>query len=274
MKIALSVGVQQTTYRDIAFAGDFERTATRLAELGYDGAELQIRDPETLDVPALKAVLARYGLAMPVIATGLAWTEEGLSFTDPDPAVRAAAVARIKAQIRLAAELETMVMLGLLRGRHAGRVNREQADPWLLEALVECADYSAPLGVRIVIEPIDRFEVDQIHSTQDGLALLDRLGYGHVGLVLDTFHLNIEDVSFEESIRQAGPRLFHFHLSDSNRGYPGAGHIDFASIIRTLREIGYTGFVSGEFMPKPDADTAARRCIEHMRPLLKQTKDQ
>ena len=268
MRLALSVGVQQTQYRDIAFAGDFERTAARLAELSYDGAELQIRDPRAIDVSALKAVLARHGLALPVIATGLAWTEDRLSFTDLDPAVRAAAVARIKAQIDLAVELETMVMLGLIRGRHAGRVSREQADPWLLAALAECAEYSAPLGVRIVIEPIDRFEVDQIHSTQDGLALLHQLGYAHVGLVLDTFHLNIEDVSFEESIRQAGPRLFHFHLSDSNRGYPGAGHIDFASIIRTLREIGYTGFVSGEFMPWPDAATAARRCIEHMRPLL------
>jgi sugar phosphate isomerase/epimerase len=123
--------------------------------------------------------------------------------------------------------------------------------------------------VRIVVEPVDRFEVDLIHSTQDGLALLDEIGYANVGLVLDSFHLNIEDVSVEGSIRAAGDRLWHFHLSDSNRWHPGAGHIDFAAIVRTLREMGYEGYVSGEFMPKPDADTSARRCIEHMRPLLK-----
>ncbi len=268
MRLALSVAVQQTRYGDIAFAGDFAATAGRLAELGYDGAELQVRDPAAIDVPALKAVLARYRLAVPVIATGLAWTEDGLSFTDPDPAVRAAAVKRIQAQISFAAELETMVMVGLVRGRHAGKVSRGQGMAWLLEALAACAAFSASLGVRLVIEPIDRFETDLIHSTQDGLALLDQLGYDHVGLVLDTFHLNIEDVSIEGSIRQAAERLFHFHLSDSNRWHPGAGHIDFGSVIRTLHEIGYTGFVTGEFMPRPDADTAAQRCVEYIRPLL------
>jgi sugar phosphate isomerase/epimerase len=142
---------------------------------------------------------------------------------------------------------------------------------WLVEALRECAAASAGTGVRIVIEPINRFEADFTHSARDGLELLERVGYDHVGLILDTFHMNIEEPSIEESIRLTGPRLFHFHLSDSNRGHPGAGHIDFASMVRTLADMGYDGFLSGEFMAKPDPETAARRMIEHMRPILRET---
>jgi sugar phosphate isomerase/epimerase len=164
-----------------------------------------------------------------------------------------------------------MVMLGLIRGRRTAGVAEDQMMAWLVEALRECAAASAGTGVRIVIEPINRFEADFTHSAGDGLDLLERVGYDHVGLILDTFHMNIEEPSIEESIRLTGPRLFHFHLSDSNRWYPGAGHVDFASVVHTLAGMGYDGFLSGEFMAKPDPETAARRMIEHMRPILSQT---
>lgn len=171
---------------------------------------------------------------------------------------------------RLIQRLAEMVMLGLTRGRISEGEARNQAMTWLIESVKPCAAFARDLGVRIVIEPINRFQTDLILSTQDGLAFLEQIGYDNVGLVLDTSHLNIEDKRIEASIRSAKGRLFHFHVSDSNRGYPGAGHIDFASVIRTIREIGYAGFVSGEFTSLPDAETAARRAIDHLRPLLRQ----
>jgi sugar phosphate isomerase/epimerase len=88
-----------------------------------------------------------------------------------------------------------------------------------------------------------------------------------MGLLLDTFHMNIEEPSIEESIRICGDRIFHFHVADSNRWYPGAGHLDFGSILGTLYSLGYEGFVSGEFMPLPDADTSAEHGITHLRKL-------
>ena len=88
-----------------------------------------------------------------------------------------------------------------------------------------------------------------------------------IEILLDTFHMNIEEPSIEESIRACGERIFHFHVADSNRWHPGAGHLDFGRILTTLFETGYTGFFSGEFMPKPDADTGARRAIEYLRSL-------
>jgi sugar phosphate isomerase/epimerase len=276
VKLSLAISAQATRYGDVAFVGDLDRNIGRLAQMGYDGVELGIRDPQAMNAAELEVLLARHGLVCPVISTGQAWIEERLSFTSPDLKVREAAVERIRQHIALAARMNTlpgaaghpMVMLGLIRGKRTEGVSDEQAMAWLVEALQVCASVSSRAGVRLVIEPINRFEADFIHSARDGLALLERVGYDHVGLILDTFHMNIEEPSIEESMRLVGPRLFHFHLSDSNRWHPGAGHIDFAGVVRILADMGYDDFLSGEFMAKPDAETAARRMIEHMRPLL------
>jgi 5-keto-L-gluconate epimerase len=280
VKLSLAISAQATRYGDVAFVGDLDRNMGRLAQMGYDGVELGIRDPLAMDAAELEAMLARHDLVCPVISTGQAWIEERLSFTSPDPKVREAAVERIGQHIALAARMNTMsgtiehpmVMLGLIRGRRTEGVSDDQVMAWLVEALRECASVSGRAGVQLVIEPINRFEADFIHSARDGLALLERVGYDHVGLILDTFHMNIEEPSIEESMRLVGPRLFHFHLSDSNRWHPGAGHIDFASVVRTLADMGYDGFLSGEFMAKPDAETAAQRMIEHMWPLLREIR--
>jgi sugar phosphate isomerase/epimerase len=97
--------------------------------------------------------------------------------------------------------------------------------------------------------------------------LLEKVGMKNVGLLLDTFHMNIEDASITESIRAAKDCLFHFHVADSNRWYPGAGHVDFRSVLDTLKEIGYSGFVSAEILPLPDSDLAAKHAIEYLRTL-------
>ena len=68
------------------------------------------------------------------------------------------------------------------------------------------------------------------------------MGADNFGLLLDTFHMNIEEPSIEDSIRQTGDRIFHFHVADSNRWYPGAGHLDFRSILKALFATGYDGF--------------------------------
>jgi sugar phosphate isomerase/epimerase len=117
------------------------------------------------------------------------------------------------------------------------------------------------------LEPINRYETSLINNIEEGLALLDRVGAENMGLMPDTFHMNIEDADIEKSLRACGDRIFHVHVADSNRWPPGAGHLDFASILKTVFETGYQGFISGEFMPLPDADTAAQMGITHLRQL-------
>jgi sugar phosphate isomerase/epimerase len=77
--------------------------------------------------------------------------------------------------------------------------------------------------------------------------------------------MNIEEPRIEDSILACGKHIFHFHVADSNRWYPGAGHLDFRSIFQTLTQTGYEGWVSGEFLPIPDAETAAQKSIAYLR---------
>jgi sugar phosphate isomerase/epimerase len=121
--------------------------------------------------------------------------------------------------------------------------------------------------VRIALEPLNRYETSLIARVSEGLDLIAQIGADNMGLLLDTYHMNIEEPIIEDSIRTAGDRIFHFHVADSNRWYPSAGHLDFRSVLDALFETGYQGYVSGEFMPLPDPDTAGERAIAYLRQL-------
>jgi sugar phosphate isomerase/epimerase len=133
------------------------------------------------------------------------------------------------------------------------------------DCLKECAEAAADRDVRLAMEPLNRYETDLIHTVQEGLEFIGRIGSYNLGLLLDTFHMNIEEASIEQSIRTCGRHIFHFHVADSNRWFPGAGHLDFASIFEVLQATGYQGWISGEFMPMPDADIAAQECLRCLR---------
>ena len=267
MKLAIVLSTQPAKFNAVAFKGDLEANVAKIARWGYDGVELAIRDPHIVDAEAIAAIMDRYNLAIPAIGTGQAWGEEGLSFPDPDPAIRRAAIERVKSHIPLAARFNAVIIIGLLRGIVKPGVSQRQAMAWVVEALQECSEAAAPHGVRLALEPINRYETTLINTVREGLSLIEQVGADNFGLLLDTFHMNIEEPDMEESIRLAGDRIFHFHVADSNRWYPGAGHIDFRSLLQTLFETGYEGFISGEFMPEPDADTAAQRAISYLRNL-------
>jgi len=267
LNLGIVLSTQPAAFDALAYQGDLERNIAKIAALGYAGVELAVRDPSLLDLEALEAAVTTNNLVVPAIGTGQAWGEEGLSFTDPDGAVRDAAIDRAKSHIPLAARMDATIIIGLLRGVLKEGVEAAQAMDWLVDALWQCCAAAKGHGVRLALEPLNRYETPLVNTAAEGLDLLEAVGAGNLGLLLDTFHMNIEEPVIEESIRACRGRIFHFHLADSNRWYPGAGHLDFASILRTLYGTGYEGFVSGEFMPLPDADTAAQRAIGWLRNL-------
>ena len=268
MKLSIVLSTQPAKFQAATFKGDLETNLARIAGLGYDGVELAIRDPKLVDLDELVRLVRQHNLSVPAIGTGQAWGEEGLSFTDPDPAIRRAAIERIKSHVPVAVRFNAVIIIGLVRGIVRPGVDHAQAMDWLIEALRECSEAARPHGIRLALEPINRYETTLINNVAQGLDLIERVGAGNFGLLLDTFHMNIEEPSIEDSIRQTGGRIFHFHVADSNRWYPGAGHLDFRLLLETLFATGYTGFVSGEFMPVPDAATGAQRAIEHLRAAL------
>jgi len=265
MKLSVVLSTHAAAFQAVAFKGDFAANVAKIASWGYDGVELAVRDPRLVDADELERTVTDHGLTVPAIGTGQAWGEEGLSFTSDDPEIRAAAVERIVSHIPLAERLGGIVILGLIRGITPEGQTHGQSMAYLVDAIRRCAEAAKGTSVRFALEPMNRYETDLIHNAAEGLELIDRVGADNFGLLLDTFHMNIEEADIGASIRACGDRIFHFHVADSNRWYPGAGHLDFESILADLIGTGYRGFVSGEFMPLPDADTSAERAIAHLR---------
>jgi sugar phosphate isomerase/epimerase len=265
VRLSIVLSTHPAEFEAVAFKGDFERNITKIAGWGYDGVELAIRDPDLVDVNALERILTDHGLKVPAIGTGQAWGEERLSFTNPDVEVRNAAVNRIKRQIQLAHRIKALVIIGLIRGVTPPGQTKNKSMQYLTQCLADCLDFAAAQGVRLAFEPLNRYETDLIHTVDEGLELVHQIGSPMFGLLLDTFHMNIEEAVIEESIRTGGEHVFHFHVADSNRKYPGAGHLDFEPILKALVSTGYKGWVSGEFLPDPDPDTAAQRSITYVR---------
>jgi 5-keto-L-gluconate epimerase len=272
IRLSIVLSTHQAQFEAVAFKGDFENNITKIAGWGYEGVELAIRDPALVDVGALERVLADHGLNIPAIGTGQAWGEERLSFTNPDIEVRNKAITRIKNQIQLAQRLNALVIIGLIRGVTPPDQKRVQSMRFLTQCLQDCLDAAEAKGVYLALEPLNRYETDLIHTIDDGLELIHQINSPNLGLLLDTFHMNIEEAVIEESIRICGEHIFHFHVADSNRMYPSAGHLDFISILNALHSTGYQGWVSGEFIPDPDPDTAAQCSITYLRNILIQSR--
>lgn len=265
MKFSIVLSTQPTAFSALAYKGNLAENVANIKKLGYDGVELAVRNPEQLDVEFLKSLLKEHSLPVSAIGTGQAYGEDGLSFTNPVEQIRAKAIERIKSQVKLAEIFNAVVIIGLVRGKLEAELSIEQAESWLVDALRECADVSNK--IKFAIEPINRYETNLINSVDSGLRLLEKVDRKNVGLLLDTFHMNIEEVSLSESIKAARDSSFHFHVADSNRWFPGAGHIDFRTVFDTLNQIKYEGFVSAEIMPLPDSNTAAKNTIEYLRRL-------
>jgi len=269
MKTALVICGPDVAYGPLALlSGTFEEKVARAAALGYDGVELMVRDPSALDWPRIRATLQGSGLALPQIVTGELFGADGLCLVTADEALHQRAAARTRAVIDLAAYLGAMVNIGRLRGQLGllGPVN----DPWgaAVERLRGVGLYARERGVRVTLEPLNRYEADFIHNAAEGRRFLDDLGLDNVGLMMDLFHMNIEDDSLPASLHVAGDRLWHVHIADSNRRYPGSGHIDFAPVFAALRELGYTEYISAEMLPLPDPDTAAVKTAEFLQRCL------
>ena len=127
---------------------------------------------------------------------------------------------------------------------------RAQQRDWAVESLREVGAYAATRHIGLAIEPLNRFETDLINTIDQGLNLCDLVGLENVGLLIDTFHMNIEEKSLLQAIRKAGNRVFHVQVSENDRGTPGTGQVRWDEFFSALKDISYGGSVVVEsFLP-------------------------
>lgn len=249
--------------------GAWAEKLDKVARLGIDGLELMTADPGQLDARQIWADLRARALQAVAVGSGAVAMQDALYLLHAEPEVCRHAARRLHELIEFAASVGApLVTIGSFRGRLAwvGPDGRQR----LASILARAADQARAAGVRLAIEPLNRYEADLINTAEEGLAFVEAIGHPAIGLLLDTYHANIEESSWEAPIQQLmqASRLWHVHLGDNNRLPPGRGMIDFRALVRTLHAAGYDGALSAELLGRPDPDTAARLTIEHMRPLL------
>jgi len=238
----------------------------KVREMGFDIIEICIEDPATIDVSRINEALKENDLKATIC--GAFGPDRDASSDDRN--IRANAVKYLEACIDAARGLGAPFVAGPMYsavGKTRLLSPDERAKQWSLavETLKPVADYAGQRGVQLAIEPLNRFETDFINTVEQGLDLVGRVGATNVGLLVDTFHMNIEEKDIPAAIRKAGSKVFHFHSCENDRGTPGTGHVEWKEVASALREINYQGPVVIEAFTTEITEIA--RAVSLWRPL-------
>ncbi|MDO4272181.1 MAG: sugar phosphate isomerase/epimerase family protein [Eubacteriales bacterium] len=224
-----------------------EVTAKRLKKSGYDAIELSAEPLQ--DLEKIRCILEKYSLPCSSLC-GIFPKERDLSSSDEE--IRRNAINYLKASIDMAAYLgcKTLITVPSAVGLHAPAESMERAWDNSCRSLREAADYADKRGIFLAIEAINRFETFLINDIASAKTFLEEINHPQVKLMIDLFHMNIEERNVEKAVNMAAPYLIHVHLADNTREPVGMGQIDLLHIYRLLQKISYNGYLTMEFMPR------------------------
>ncbi len=236
------------SYNSLVYYGEDVRTSIeRIARYGYDAIEL-IGEPDKYDPAEVNILCTDYNLAVSSICS--IYTAER-DLASPDPAVRRNAIDYIKRVVDLASKVGCPVMIVAPTAcmKTEGWKDPEEERRWAVESIREGGQYAGSVGVNLTIEAWNRYETYFLNRLRQCVDLLHEIALPNLGVMGDTFHMNIEEDSIADAFRQTSKYLSHVHFADSNRAAPGKGHINFKPIMKALKEIGYQGYITFELLP-------------------------
>lgn len=234
------------------FTAEHFHLFARMKTLGYDFVELLVPEPGEIDLKTARTALAEAGLG--VVLAARVNLQRNLS--SDDAASHRAGIDYLKYAADSAAELGATIVGGPLTGNplvFAGRPPQPVSEAERLArkarcvaGLKEAGDHAARAGITLAVEPLNRFESDVLCTTLQALELLDAVNHPAVQMMLDTFHMHMEEASIAEAILLAGSYLVHFQANENHRGFPGTGSTNWIDVFRALHDISYVGPISLE----------------------------
>ncbi len=250
-----------------------------VADLGYDGVEVSLLGMSDEKAAALGKAVRDVGLEV-TCSDGLSIEKD---ITSVDASTREAGVEYLKWAIRTTSLIGARGLAGVLYAPWgvydpANKAIRAERSAAAFKAVQqELESFDVTLG----LEAINRFETDLLNTSAEAVAMANAVNSDRVGVLLDTFHLNIEEKDIEGAITSAADKLVHFHVSDNDRGVPGSGHVPWDSVKKALNTIRYDGWIVAEMFViagnpaskdlniwrniEPDATKAAEQALTFMR---------
>ncbi|MBI1391019.1 MAG: TIM barrel protein [bacterium] len=227
---------------------------------GYDGFELPMFDPACSPWKKIAAHADGLGLGR----TAVTIMSNEANPVSPDAAVRRKGLEHLERCIDACVELGADTLVGPMYSPCGGLVGRGRTEDefnWACDVLEQAADYAAKADLVLAMEPLNRFETYVFNSLEDGLRMVEQAGRSNLGLLFDTFHANLEEKDPAASIRKAGGRIVHVHISENDRSTPGSGQIHWKPVFDALKAIGYDRWLTIEAFGRSMPEVAAATCI-------------
>ncbi len=239
-----------------------EELIPRIARLGFGAVELPLEDPALLDARRIRQLLSDHNLK----GSACGAFGPGRDLTHPDSKVRRSTLDYIERCLDFAAEIGAPAVCGPLysevgKRRYLPDAQRQAEWSLAVEGVRAACIMASARGKRIAIEPINRFETDLVNSVADGVRFARDVAHPAAGLMIDSFHMTLEEDNLEAAIRAAGDLLVSVQVSENQRGVPGTGLTDWSAFARGLAAVNYNGTVIIESFTPENRDLAAAVCI-------------
>ena len=270
MKLAYMITTPEVERMPISWVGDPDVVLPKLARIGYEGVELQTRNPAEFDATGYEKKVRAAGLAICAVSTGAIGDAENMYLTSPDAQTRARAIERYKAVIDLASSYGVDASIGRYRGLVKWAPNRETGMAWIRQAIDELLPHAEKRGIRICLEPQHWYNVDSINTLAETIAFIESFKTKSLVFEADIHHVGLVEKSIPAAL-VAGMRsgyLTVVQVSDSNRYPPGMGIFNWVDVFETLKALDYTGWVSVECKQFPDSERCAAASYAFMRDIL------
>ncbi|MBZ4673419.1 MAG: Xylose isomerase protein barrel [Spirochaeta sp.] len=264
MKLSVAIAGKEAMPNAFVVFRGVKESIIKAHELGYDGVELALKRPDEVSKDELNQWLRENCLEVSAISSGQVFAARNLYFTDENQENRAELYKSFCGFIDLASDFGGLVNIGRTRGPIGGR-DPALAEELFLDMAYKVADHAEKRGVELILEPVNRYEIDFINNLDECSALLKKIGRKNFVMMPDVFHMNIEDDHIGDSIIRNKEYVRYVHFADTNRHAPGDGHMDWDEIFSSLTSIGYDGWTTAEILPYPDPGTAAKRTVSFLR---------
>lgn len=239
---------------------DIDVGIARLAKYGYDGVDI-VGEPSKYDVQTINRSLIEHNIQASSICAVFSPERD---FVSSKIDVRRNAVAYVKECIDFAAAIKAKAIS--VQATACMKIESEADERrewnWAIEGIKEAGLYAKTKEINLTLEAWNRYETYLINRVEQALHMVNDIDLPNVGVMGDTYHMNIEEVNLGDAIRSVGKKLYYLHIADSNRAAPGRGHIDFEEVAQALRDIQYDGWISMELLPAAANPFGGKICKE------------
>jgi D-psicose/D-tagatose/L-ribulose 3-epimerase len=264
MSVKVKLGVSTFLWTSPFTTASISDLFPKIAEMGFDTVEIAVEDPALIDANAVKQGLKEYGLQ--AVVCGAFGPSRDL--TNEDTSVHENCFAYIRSCFDICNTLEASFFAGPMysavgKARMVPPEQRKKEWNLAVKNLSVVCKMAGERNLEIALEPLNRFESDLVNTAGDVVRLVDDIAHPAAKIMLDGFHMNIEEPEIEKAIISAGDKLIHFQVSENYRGTPGTGQTNWEAYKRGLEAINYEGVVSIESFTPENKELAGAVCFWH-----------